>query len=784
MQMKNIKTFLIIIFVLTSLIISQDTIKEEMDVEWWVIPLFAVDKSGHSVTNLKKRDVSLFVNKKEIKDFSLYRKEFYTLHKETKKKPLKKTVYQRENLILLLFDNALSAYYSIVRAKAIAKRIIIKSKKGTRFIVMTIDPFSGLTYISGPESDKNSLITAITKSVKKKSNYRIPPIGEVVNNFLVEGGGKKAGFKEMKYGAFNLTHFLRTAGRMANPKLTNFFMSFQYLYSVLSSFDANKFIYLFSEGISEAQMRSDRTNIPIYYQKLAQAATYLSRSGAVLFLMNPMGVEDSIGSTTSGEQSLIYMASESGGQYIEGNKEKIVEKIENMHRAYYEIAFSDPDNIEGNIRNIKIQSKKKKITIHTLTTLEKQKQYPEMNELEKELYTLNLVNKNPLFKLKTDCWDIHYTSVSEYHQGLKFEVKISETFLSTLLDLFKVYVHNLTREVTIEKESIRLTNISNIITIPNKKDHESYFALINSKNGSARIYGMKSYGLKPDKSRSIQDSRNNNGQLEELLLGVGEYCNRLKEESIHYFCEENIIETRDCLGYGYGTIVDDISKYEDRASVLNMLKRFKNTASTKPRHVKKFQLDYQLINNKGRITERRRIISEKTEKEFKDIKNRIKSFLVKGAYFGPLTMVSEENQNKYNYRLINYDKINGKKCAIIEAIPKNKSTTKTVYGKIWIDLDDYSVHNIEANPESVRGYEKMYNFARKLMSKLVLTLKIEYKKVRQGLRYPTRVIIRELYKGGPVIIKHEGGKGWEKNKTEYIYKNYRFFEVDTEVQES
>ena len=174
--MKKIKTFLIIIFVLTSLIISQDTIKEEMDVEWWVVPLFAVDKSGNSVTNLKKRDVSLFVNKKEIKDFSLYRKEFYTLHKETKKKPLKKTIYQRKNLILLLFDNALSAYSSIARAKAIAKRIIIKSKKGTRFIVMTIDPFRGLTYISGPESDKNSLITAITKSVKKKIHTTYNPL--------------------------------------------------------------------------------------------------------------------------------------------------------------------------------------------------------------------------------------------------------------------------------------------------------------------------------------------------------------------------------------------------------------------------------------------------------------------------------------------------------------------------------------------------------------------------------------------------------------------------------
>lgn len=70
------------------------------------------------------------------------------------------------------------------------------------------------------------------------------------------------------------------------------------------------------------------------------------------------------------EDSLQFLARESGGRYLQGSNERIRTEIENLYRAYYEIAFPDLPGAGGTARRITLTSKRPEISIHTLRSLE------------------------------------------------------------------------------------------------------------------------------------------------------------------------------------------------------------------------------------------------------------------------------------------------------------------------------------------------------------------------------------------------------------------------------
>jgi len=71
------KASIVVLLLFTiSPLISQEPVKEEMSVDWWVVPLFAVDKSGNPVKDLDKNDVKLYLDDKLVDDFTLYSREY------------------------------------------------------------------------------------------------------------------------------------------------------------------------------------------------------------------------------------------------------------------------------------------------------------------------------------------------------------------------------------------------------------------------------------------------------------------------------------------------------------------------------------------------------------------------------------------------------------------------------------------------------------------------------------------------------------------------------------
>jgi len=103
-------------------------------------------------------------------------------------------------------------------------------------------------------------------------------------------------------------------------------------------------------------------------------------------------------------------------------------------------------------------------------------------------------------------------------------------------------------------------------------------------------------------------------------------------------------------------------------------------------------------------------------------------------------------------------------------------------GEVWIDSDDFSVRKIHVIPRYIQGYENLIKIANTYQARLFLDCQIEYEQEYKGLYFPTEVIIIERYKGGMSIVREFGSKGWERTRTLFTYKDYKFFDVNTDVQ--
>jgi hypothetical protein len=131
------KIVLVVLFSLFLLLLSpvfpqQKKIVEEVSVDWWVVPVFAVDKSGQPVLDLKESDIELKVDNKKIKTFELVKRSFTVSEQPTEDEKERADVPPaplRKKNVFLLFDTALSTTESTEAAKVSAQRIINQAER-------------------------------------------------------------------------------------------------------------------------------------------------------------------------------------------------------------------------------------------------------------------------------------------------------------------------------------------------------------------------------------------------------------------------------------------------------------------------------------------------------------------------------------------------------------------------------------------------------------------------------------------------------------------------------
>ena len=121
----------------------------------------------------------------------------------------------------------------------------------------------------------------------------------------------------------------------------------------------------------------------------------MNDSGAMLFMVNPAGNRVFESDAASGESTLRMLANETGGRYYEGEEKQIVQDVNNMEGGYYEISFPDKPEYAGQELGFEIRSNRPEIAVYTLKNVGREKSYADMNELERQLLALNVLNNGP-----------------------------------------------------------------------------------------------------------------------------------------------------------------------------------------------------------------------------------------------------------------------------------------------------------------------------------------------------------------------------------------------------
>ncbi|MGD2088032.1 MAG: hypothetical protein PVH61_17770 [Candidatus Aminicenantes bacterium] len=789
-------------------------IVEQVEVNWWQVPIFALDKHGNPILDLKDTDIEVWVNRQRIEAFTFYKREFIVstpVQKEAvdSQQPFEKLTEKapwglKPQSIFLIFDVAMSGQRCTQHSKDIARKIITDARPGIQFTVLTIEPFKGLNHICGPSANKKELLDSIDKKVMGKPNDRIVD----ASKFFARPSNDETGGMEQQVAAYYL------------KKSEVFFDSFASLYLVFNSIEDNKFVYFFTEGISNSIVNKIRGETTRYQAQLKNAAESLGRGGAVLFIVNPLGVGDAsdmvtrsvdandlryAGSTQSyfdretersGEDYLRYMAKESGGKYLEGVKEKIATSLEQMHRAYYEISFPDTPKLKGATRDITIKPIRKGIFIHSLRSLEKSKTYREMNQAEKEILALNLISQNSLLKTKLPCQHARVTGIKKRKNSIAYEILLPKAFLNQPLDVYKFWVKDDREVINLETISLQTRKRKITLQFMKKKNQapgiKPYFALVNGTSAAALVRAIGHEWVDPQEpQKQLQPSnreRISAAELQNILNHAADYCEKIKQSAFHFFCKEKIVESWkplfsvSDLNRKLNSVAQNPDLIERLGTLMRRYKRMTFAGDVKKAVMNKYTFTYRLIKSGTEIKEERDWFSSKDNVPIsRDQVVKPTVFFSERAVFAPITLLAAERQHMYDYRFIRYDKRKGRPAVVIEVIPKHDLPEPSIFGKVWIDGENYSVLGIEADPRSIKGYQALKQIGEGLNARLNLTLEIEFDRLHNGIRFPTRVHLMEKYKGGPHVSALKSASGWERNRTIFTYQDYQFFDVKVEV---
>jgi hypothetical protein len=196
--------------------------------------------------------------------------------------------------------------------------------------------------------------------------------------------------------------------------------------------------------------------------------------------------------------------------------------------------------------------------------------------------------------------------------------------------------------------------------------------------------------------------------------------------------------------------------------------------------------DYQLIKKRGKIEESRVLLEENGKKKNeKNAQLKTRKFYSYRSVLGPIGLLGEAQQAKFNYRIIEQKKHKGRDALVIEAKPKTTSEKNSNYGRIWVDKEISQILRIDVAQESLVGYKdpkvKGINH--------VITVTHYYDVEKNGLMFPSKTVFEENYTPDKVQVGLWSNytntvqkKTLQRTKLEIEYSDYKFFTVDVDVK--
>jgi hypothetical protein len=190
----------------------------------------------------------------------------------------------------------------------------------------------------------------------------------------------------------------------------------------------------------------------------------------------------------------------------------------------------------------------------------------------------------------------------------------------------------------------------------------------------------------------------------------------------------------------------------------------------------KYVYDYQFIHKDNRKSEKRILLEKDDIRKRKEVKSlNTAMFHFENVIFGPNTLLGEDRQPFFNYQMIGEEFMDGERALIIEARPRSWVPRKIQSGKVWIKENDFSILKIEWDQDPMLNSESIKKLAKKYKAKPQIKQTTVFGFEKNGIRFPSLYTIEEVY------IK-KNGKKKVHSETSVIYKDYKYFTVETETE--
>jgi hypothetical protein len=469
-----------------------------------VVPIFAVDKNGDPVYDLKEEEIELYINKKPYKilDFISYQvieevekrgdiakadikgEQMQPITGKTGEEENKRkiTIKSPERVIFIILDGISNSKSGVRNAQKLAAGLIKSAGPGDFFILLQATPYTGLRYLIGPEKDKDKLTRALDSLYKNPDWVMLVPYRSAARTMArgIAGTELLSSLRRMSSAELNDS---RLGYKKQMEQFGKTIREFKY---ALKTIRFPKAVFLVSGGIQSLSgdfNSYDQANLINYYNTIKQAAIDINKGGSLLFLVNP------IPETLAIRNVLGMMSEVSNAKCVSGRDiNEMVTQLKQNTAAYYEVAFSHTPELGENFK-IKIKCKRKGVRLNTLEYGEKSKPYAEMPELQKELFALNVVTGGSWSRMVGKVKPTVYRKIEEITGKKKIIKKINVTIpreqRGKKLDIFMLNVDPVTlkadiildQRMTDEKENLDLEieaqtgKVQYIVIIEPEKTH-------------------------------------------------------------------------------------------------------------------------------------------------------------------------------------------------------------------------------------------------------------------------------------------------------------------------
>jgi VWFA-related protein len=520
------KIWIFIIMMLLAFIMSdhlpgQNKLKYEVRVESIIVPVFAIDAKGNPVNDLNKDDLEFFVNGKTI-DFHFfpiqftYETENQTItHKAAKNMPLKRP---RNRVIIFIVDTMFNSKMGLRRSQDIIKKMLSENFKNDTCLIFENSPGGGIRLIAGPEKNKAIIIKGMSSLRVQPEKYKQflfkdpddPTLPEFLKN-PIDKGPVDPKFQAM---VNNIEDLEKARYKYAARRFGYAISKFKY---ILKTVKEPKLIFLISEGIAKGALyknyksslpssgsalsslmanpspgTSSRLN-PFLFKYFKRISRAVNAGGTVLYTINPQPVTITtmLDTFNSGEISLKYLASESGGRYFAGQDvSSISREIKKTTAAYYEISFAITPEM-GSTYNLDIRSKREGITVFSPHISEKMINYDEMGFTEKKIYALDVAIGGGWSRTVGKTQIVAHQCIKSRQRKNKiigtYEINLPDHMKNKPIDIF-VLTKDKNNQIYIAKNYTQKAKDNLKIKINHKKETGFSFVIIEPSTTSS-IYG-------------------------------------------------------------------------------------------------------------------------------------------------------------------------------------------------------------------------------------------------------------------------------------------------------